>query len=363
MPSVLKTQYEILLVFITLGAAINSFWIKCDIWQLNENQILYIYSALAQVVGALLGITIAGYAVVDQKNKKMKESDDSIEEYVDRISENQFALVKKIIWLSVFSLALCFGVLASYRMFDRMVSFGMTEAILLLGIIIFALLEFSAYLSPDTIKVMGSKDKAMYDEQKIETNDKYAFPKFITFYNQLEEIIKFIAANRVDSPELIYKLQIREAISILLDYRIINYQTQNVIQEIRMYRNALVHSSEDDKNVSNDMYERLLGILSYMRNIKACIVEGKDYDVYVEKLSEYTSNLKMTKAEEKMLDFIHTHHSVSLSEISEYIGFSNKATLNKLYQLMNMNKVTKVGSGRFTKWQYVKGQREDTDEK
>ncbi len=49
----------------------------------------------------MLGITIAGYAVVDQKNKKMKDLDDSAEEYIDRISENQFAVVKKIIMLKL----------------------------------------------------------------------------------------------------------------------------------------------------------------------------------------------------------------------------------------------------------------------
>lgn len=347
-----RNKYEIVFSLFTIAAMLNVFCLKIDIWFLNENQILYIYSALAQVIGALLGITIAGYAVVDQKNKKMKDFDDSVEEYIDRISENQYQIVKRIIWLSISALVLCFGVLSSYRLFDQIVSFGMVEAMILFGMIIFALLDFSRFLSPDTIKKMSSKDTAMYDEVRTSLDEIYSFSRFITLYNQMEETIKYLSAVQIDRQQSLYKIQTKEAMMILLNYEIISQQTNNVIQDIRMYRNALVHSASEDKNVNSDMYERLKDILFFLTRIKESIVKGEDYSQYTEELSEYVANLKMTKVEERILEYIREHQSSSLAEISEYLAFSSRATLSGLYQLMGKNKVTKVGNGRHTKWQY-----------
>lgn len=52
---------------------------------LSENQILYIYSSLAQVIGALLGLTIAGYSMIDSKMKSFSESDITVTEYIEDI--------------------------------------------------------------------------------------------------------------------------------------------------------------------------------------------------------------------------------------------------------------------------------------
>ena len=71
-----KYFHKILLlscIILSLLNLINCWVFKIEYVFLSENQILYIYSSLAQVIGALLGLTIAGYSMVDSKLKTLSE--------------------------------------------------------------------------------------------------------------------------------------------------------------------------------------------------------------------------------------------------------------------------------------------------
>ena len=72
-------------VFLSLVNLINCWLFKINLILLSENQILYIYSSLAQVIGALLGLTIAGYSMIDSKMKSLAEEDTTITDYVEDI--------------------------------------------------------------------------------------------------------------------------------------------------------------------------------------------------------------------------------------------------------------------------------------
>lgn len=71
-----KYFHKILLlscIILSLLNLINCWIFKIEYVFLSENQILYIYSSLAQVIGALLGLTIAGYSMVDSKLKHFQK--------------------------------------------------------------------------------------------------------------------------------------------------------------------------------------------------------------------------------------------------------------------------------------------------
>ena len=76
-------------IFLSLINLINCLVFKKKLVILSENQILYIYSSLAQVIGALLGLTIAGYGIIDPKMKALSEADTTITEYVDDVRQDQ----------------------------------------------------------------------------------------------------------------------------------------------------------------------------------------------------------------------------------------------------------------------------------
>lgn len=69
-----------IIIFSLINLA-NSVGMHITFISLVENQILYTFSALAQVVGALLGLTIAGYSIIDSKLKSIGESDNTITDY------------------------------------------------------------------------------------------------------------------------------------------------------------------------------------------------------------------------------------------------------------------------------------------
>lgn len=74
---------------------INCWLFKIECILLSENQILYIYSSLAQVIGALLGLTIAGYSMIDSKMKSFSESDITVTEYIEDIRHDYYVVCCK----------------------------------------------------------------------------------------------------------------------------------------------------------------------------------------------------------------------------------------------------------------------------
>lgn len=81
--SYLQSVILLLIGITTAINIINCICIKIQFVLLEENQLLYIYSSLAQVIGAILGLTIASYSMIDSKMKVYAENDDTVEEYID----------------------------------------------------------------------------------------------------------------------------------------------------------------------------------------------------------------------------------------------------------------------------------------
>ena len=112
-----KYFHKILLlscIILSLLNLINCWIFKIEYVFLSENQILYIYSSLAQVIGALLGLTIAGYNMVDSKLKTLSEADTTITEYVEDTRHDYYISLMYIIILSTINIILCLIVLAVY---------------------------------------------------------------------------------------------------------------------------------------------------------------------------------------------------------------------------------------------------------
>lgn len=130
-----KYFHKILLlscIILSLLNLINCWIFKIEYVFLSENQILYIYSSLAQVIGALLGLTIAGYSMVDSKLKTLSEADTTITEYVEDTRQDYYISLMYIIILSTINIILCLIVLAVYdNVFNLLAPFFMTETVII----------------------------------------------------------------------------------------------------------------------------------------------------------------------------------------------------------------------------------------
>ncbi|MDQ2822704.1 MAG: hypothetical protein M3Y65_20390, partial [Pseudomonadota bacterium] len=82
-----------------------SLWIAAGLFfpfvNLSENQTLYIFSSISQVVAGIYGLTLAGYVFLSNQQDRLIDKDDSLIDIVGRIQEDQHSLVMFITILSV----------------------------------------------------------------------------------------------------------------------------------------------------------------------------------------------------------------------------------------------------------------------
>lgn len=340
----------LLILFFSALNILNSLFFKYVPLPMSENQILYIYSSLAQVIGALLGLTIAGYSVIDSKNKKSISSDNSAAEYIEEIQKEQFAAFAGITFLSLADLILCFLVLSSYRKYICFASWLMNESIIIFLAIITETIVFTKYLNPEGIKKLGSQDKAIYNDQSFSDESSLSLSQFITYYNLLEKIMKDYACELIDTPKSSYKITMTDGLNILIEHEIISSQTANVINELRHYRNAVVHSLDNDKSISTQMYSRIKNLYSYFDTIYTNRSKSQQFITAKQNLQKYVESLPLSNVETEILEYLKSNPNSTLQEISKHIGYTNRTTLNKLLYLLEAGQISRYGTGYKTTW-------------
>ena len=101
-------------IILSLLNLINCWIFKIEYILISENQLLYIYSSLAQVIGALLGLTIVGYSVIDSKMKSLSETDTTITEYAEDVRRDYYIALMHIIIPSTVDIIFCLAAMAVY---------------------------------------------------------------------------------------------------------------------------------------------------------------------------------------------------------------------------------------------------------
>ena len=327
----------------------NCLTLKKEYILLSENQILYIYSSLVQVVGALLGLTIAGYSMIDSKMKSLAEMDSSITEYVEDIRHEYYVSLIYIIVSSAIDITICLIVLSVYgNIFAWITSFFMTEAGIVFIFIMLELIQFVCYLNPNAIKEKGSLAKEVIDAEYKENTDKQesseSFSSFITDYNILEKLIKDFASDLVDSQDLAYKMQIFDALNILLRKEIINHGVYSIIDELRRYRNALVHGLDTDKSVNPLIYEKMQEIYQLLKSVYDArnLKDEKVFKKKCLKLINYGKEHGYNEIDRKIFTFLKSHPNASLSEISENADCAFATIRNRIDNLQRIGTIRKV---------------------
>lgn len=359
-----KTTFHkvIIAIFIFLSGLnwVNSCFIKYNIIHLSENQILYIYSSLAQVIGALLGLTIAGYSVIDTKIQSLGTTDDTITDYTDKLRYDYFHALMFIIAFSVIDIIFCLITLAIYKsdIFIWYLPFFMTESILLFLLIMEEVIRFALYLNPSSLKIKGSQEKQIIDNEYQTTGESQDnFSAFITYYNLLEQLLKKYACELIQNTQSAYKLQFFEVLDILLENKIINKDIYNSINELRKYRNALVHSLESDKTVNPKIYEKLQKIYNLIKDIYENRNDEKVKDQKINTLFHYSEECRTSELEQKLFSYLKDFPSASISEIAERLGYSKASIVYKLNLLQRSGLIRNNHLGKTNNWEVVEDDR------
>ena len=237
---------------------------------LNENQLLYVFSSMAQIIGGVFGLTLTAYVFFVDKFKESTQGDDTYYDATSSLLRRFFQTLALIATACGLTILLSILGIISLHNWTTVYPFIINESVLLFVLSLVSILLFGVMLlDPDKLEKEIKRQVEAVREQKA-TNRLGDFTDFLGNYNSLQEVLIEFASRLVYSKEVSpqdfrkYKPQIIQALKVLNGKQIINYSLLAEIDELRMYRNALVHGV--DFTVSQDVCDRIEEIYSTIKN-------------------------------------------------------------------------------------------------
>lgn len=267
--SLIKTSTIInIIIWLTLTSIGLSVYYTSPIFHLDENQILYLFSAASQVVAAIYGLIITGYIFLRNELDRKADKDDSYEEIVSRLKTEYFGSIITISIVTLLSIALCFLVIVDATglktnfldiLINISVSVILTELILIVSFVI-------KILNPKSLEI--ASDKLRAETIINEGGEKGSIESFLNNFNQIEYILaKYGTA--ITNPELtdyesVKKKRISnpKLVKILFNDERIDSSLKNDLIKLISFRNSVIHGtnlfiSKQDVDLSKDILNKL----------------------------------------------------------------------------------------------------------
>lgn len=339
-----KWWKNITFILINIAFSCLSRYINEPFW-LNENQLLYIFATIAQVTGGLFGLTLAAYALIDDKLKKIGDDEETSFDYANHIRADSFKNLILISLLSISTIVLSLLVLSIYRnQYLELTIFFILETIFLFLQLLAEIYIFIKNASPENIVVRKEEEKELFDSEysALSNGDAKSFGSFITYYNMLENALKKSAQTQINDNNT--QLQIMDSLDILKDCKIISQKCYAQINELRLYRNSLVHSPENDKNVSANIYE----ILEKIYQLFLPITNSSDKESFnnaIDSLNTYINSLP-SNIDENILGFLISNPDATIQDIAGAFNITISTAKRKIQKLITYGYVIRQGTNR-----------------
>ena len=169
---------KILVVSVVVATILNAIFFASEttIFLLNENQLLYLFSAMAQVIGGVFGLTLTAYVFFVDKFKESTDGDDTLYDAATSILSRYFrTLISLAICTGVIVLLCVFGIINLHQ-YIPLSTLVVTESVLLFSIGLIAILAFGAMLlDPQKLEKEIAKMKKLLKniikQQKIQCRE------------------------------------------------------------------------------------------------------------------------------------------------------------------------------------------------
>lgn len=256
---------------------------------MNENQLLYLFSSMAQVMGGVFGLTLTAYVFFVDKFKDSTNGDDTLYDASTSILSRFFRILISLALCAGTIVLLCILGIINLHKYIYFNSFIINESVLAFSIGLISVLAFGVMLlDPEKLEKEIAKMKKSAEEYYKTTEDSKSgdFRTFLRTYNLLQETIINLAKNLIELKNIPYidkgyKPQIIQSLRVLLLNEIITQTLIQEINELRMYRNGLVHGIDFD--ISQSVCTRITEIYDGLKNVlDALTKEGKDSNKYKE---------------------------------------------------------------------------------
>lgn len=325
------------------------FW-NVRIIEMTENQILYTFSSAAQIIGALLGLTIAGYSIADTKLKDLQDRDETSQEYIKELRNDSFHLIWWIALLGAAVIGLCLIILSCYDKWPRVMLFLTSEVgpLFLYALLLTICLVYS--LRPDALQDKRTQERKSIEESYPPNNaadGMVSLGIFVMSYNRLEKLIKTYAAD-VSGENADLRITLYSAFDILMQHKVFDRQICFTIDELRRYRNAVVHSTKEEQYVDGDIYETLnyvLGKLNAMYENR----KTPQWCQFKKELLGYINQRTIGNVESDIMQML-SQNEYTAKQIVAKTGFSSGRVANALKRLEAAGLVAYSVSGSRRFW-------------
>ena len=248
-------SYNKLVAFITLTSAgvIIVGVVRPVIW-LSENQILYLYSAAAQVVAAIFGLTIAGYVFLRNELDRKSDEDESYDEIVRALKSDYHVSIVGISIIVIISILLSLFVVAienirSQFLVTIILNFSSMTVFSSLLLVATFIIEILDPMAIEKISGKIRKEIVLSVDQNVGKLED-----FLKAFNEIEGILEKYGRDAYFKSDKSYEksetLGRRKYISnsrmarILLNSNIISNDLADKINKLSSFRNTLIHGND-----------------------------------------------------------------------------------------------------------------------
>lgn len=235
---------------------------------LNENQILYLFSASAQVIAAVYGLIITGYIFFRNELDRKVADDDSLEEIVKYLKDDYYISIIYISLITLASIILCFLTISleTHRntlLLNIVLNISVTTIILELSAIVSFVIKI---LNPNSFELASKK--LVNIDSTMNIGAKGSLEKFLQYFNQIEYILEKYGNAYIDianNEEVKYRkrnIPKTKLVQIIYNEGKITDNLKHKLIELVAFRNGLIHGTDlsiSEKAVENakQIYEEL----------------------------------------------------------------------------------------------------------
>ena len=229
--------------------------------------------------------------------------------------------------------------------------FFILETIYLFLHLLTEIYAFIKNANPENITIKKETEKKSFDSEYFTStnDDAKSFGSFITYYNLLEKHIKNLAQAQISGQTIKTHLQIMDALDILIDHKIISRKCYAKINELRLYRNSLVHSTENTKTINPILFETLQRLCELFSVIEKAN-DTKSYSNARNELDIYINSL-LSNVDETILNFLIDHPKADIRDIAGSLNISVSTASRNVHKLITYGYVTKQSINKKTVYQ------------
>ena len=219
----LFSGFGVLIIWGIIGSAVLSIiasFLCHPKFLLNENQLLYLFSSMAQIIGSVFGLTLTAYVFFVDKFRESAKNDDTYYDATISLLRQFFNTLILIAVICGLTILTCILGIISLHNWTTAYPLLINESVLLFVLAVASILLFGVML---------------LDPEKLDKD------------NLLQEVVVNFASSLVYNTEVSsqffrdFKPQIIQSLKVLNGKQIINDALSTEINDFRIYRNGLVH--------------------------------------------------------------------------------------------------------------------------